>query len=65
VDGEPTEERPETTRGEGHVKVVRDFVEAVNSGDWSAHRGLDGVVRARVISACYESAAAGREVLLR
>lgn len=60
----PTEIRPRLTRGEGHLAVVRDFIEAIRDGNWSAHTGSEGVRRAKIIDACYASALRGREVVL-
>jgi predicted dehydrogenase len=62
VSGAPAEIRPQVMRGGGHMTVVREFVEAIRSGDWSAHVGRDGLARARIIDACYQSALEGREV---
>lgn len=62
VHGQPVELNPELTRGEGHLAVIRSFVEAIRSGDWESHDGSEGLTRARVIDACYASARAGREV---
>lgn len=64
VAGVPAEVVPQLTRGEGHLAVVRDFVDTVRSGDWSKEFGEQGLVRARVIDACYASALEGREVPL-
>jgi predicted dehydrogenase len=64
VAGAPAVTRPRVTRGEGHQKVVRDFVEAIRGGDWSAHVGREGLRRTRIIDACYRSAREGREVVL-
>lgn len=60
--GVPSEIRPRMTRGEGHLGVVRDFIAAICSGNWSAHTGSEGLRRARIIDACYASARLGREV---
>jgi predicted dehydrogenase len=62
VGGAAAEIRPEVRRGLGHRAVVRDFVETIRGGDWSAHVGRDGLARARIIDACYQSALEGREV---
>jgi len=62
VGGVPAEVRPRVGRGEGHVKVVRDFVAAIQGGDWAAYDGSEGLRRTRVIDACYTSAREGREV---
>ena len=63
--GVPAVVQPRVPRGEGHAKVVRDFVAAVRGGDWGAHVGEEGLKRTRIIDACYASAAAGREVPVR
>ena len=62
VGGVPAEVRPRVVRGEGHLKVVRDFVAAIRRGNWSAYDGSEGLARTRVIDACYASAREGREV---
>ncbi len=62
VHGEPAEIRPEVARGEGHLGVIREFVETIRSGDWSNDVGFEGLTRARIIDACYTSAREGREV---
>jgi predicted dehydrogenase len=62
--GVPAELRPRVRRGEGHIAVVRNFVEAINGGDWSSHTGREGLRRAQIIDACYQSALEGREVSL-
>lgn len=62
VAGVPAEIRPNLTRGEGHLPVVREFIDAITSGDWSAHTGSDGLYRARILDACYASALQAREV---
>jgi predicted dehydrogenase len=50
--------------GRGHVAVVEQFVEKVRSGDWRGHDGSTAATLARVVDACYRSAAAQREVRL-
>ncbi len=62
VAGVPAEVAPQLTRGEGHLAVVRDFVNTVRGGDWSREHGEEGLARTRVIDACYASALQGREV---
>lgn len=64
VGGVPAEVRPKVSRGEGHRAIVRSFVEAIREGDWAEHAGREGLVRSKVIDAIYQSAAAGREVLV-
>ncbi len=60
----PAEVRPLVTRGEGHQAVVRQFIEVVRRGDWSGFVGHEGLLRTRVIDACYASAKEQREVVL-
>ena len=62
--GVPAEVRPRVSKGEGHLAVVRNFVSAIRSGDWSTHNGSEGLKRAQVIEACYQSALQGREISL-
>lgn len=64
VAGVPAEVKPATGAGLGHRAVVRDFVDIVRSGEWSAHNGSEALLRTQVIDACYASAQAGREVVL-
>ena len=60
----PAEVHPRITKGEGHLAIVRDFIAAIRSGDWAAHRGIEGLQRTQIIDACYASALQGREVVL-
>jgi predicted dehydrogenase len=60
----PAEVHPRLSKGEGHLAVVRQFVNTVRSGDWSKHIGTQGLYRTRIIDACYTSALQGREVTL-
>jgi predicted dehydrogenase len=62
--GVPVEIQPKLTRGEGHLAVVREFIAAITSGNWSAHNGSEGLYRARILDACYASALRGCEVFL-
>ena len=62
--GVPSEIRPRVWRGEGHLAVVRNFIQTIREGDWSAHNGSEGLKRAQVIDACYRSATEGREITL-
>ncbi len=64
VAGVPADVHPRLAPPEGHLAVVRNFVEAIRSGDWSAHVGREGLHRTRIIDACYTSAVEGREVVL-
>ncbi len=50
--------------GGEHPLVIGEFVDAVRSGDWSAHRGEFALHRTAIIDACYRSANEGREVRL-
>ena len=60
----PAEVHPQVFRGEGHLTVVRNFVNSILEGNWSLHDGSEGLRRVRVIDACYASALQGREVSL-
>ncbi|MBA3794516.1 MAG: Gfo/Idh/MocA family oxidoreductase [Rubrobacter sp.] len=64
VAGLPAVVLPEIEPREGHLAVVRRFVETIRSGDWAGQFGEDGLRRARVIDACYASAQENREVSL-
>ncbi len=64
VAGVPAVVVPEIEPREGHLVVVRRFVEAVRSGEWEGQIGEEGLRRARVIDACYASALERREVSL-
>ena len=48
----------------GHRQVVREFVKVIRDGDPSQHTGRDGLYRAQIIDACYQSAELGHEILL-
>jgi predicted dehydrogenase len=50
--------------GRGHDAVVADFVATVRSGAWSGEDGTAAAGLARVIDACYRSAAERREIRL-
>jgi predicted dehydrogenase len=62
--GVPAEIRPQLPQGEGHKMVVRQFIDAITSGNWAAHTGSEALYRARILDACYASALQGREVPL-
>jgi predicted dehydrogenase len=65
VAGVPAVVTPEIEPREGHLAVVRRFVETIRGGDWEGQFGEDGLDRARIIDACYASALENREVSLR
>jgi predicted dehydrogenase len=48
--------------GRGHAAVVEQFVQKIRSGDWRRHDGSAAAELARVVDACYSSAAERREV---
>ncbi len=62
VAGVPAVVTPEIEPREGHLAVVRHFVETIHSGKWEGQYGEDGLDRARIIDACYASALENREV---
>jgi predicted dehydrogenase len=48
----------------GHAAVVEQFVEKIRSGRWGQHDGSGAAALARVVDACYRSAAEQREIRL-
>ena len=62
VSGVPAVIAPEIEPREGHLVVVSRFVETIRSGKWEGQVGEEGLRRARIIDACYESALEHREV---
>ena len=64
VAGQPATIAPRVPKNEGHLRVVREFVEIVTGGQWLHYHGEEGLKRAQIIDACYASAQQGREVLI-
>ncbi|MFN8531449.1 MAG: Gfo/Idh/MocA family oxidoreductase [Anaerolineae bacterium] len=62
--GSPSQIRPKVTRGEGHLAVIRNFLDVVRSGSYAVHNGYEGLKRTRIIDACYRSAREGKEIHL-
>ncbi len=60
----PATIHPQLYKGDGHITVVREFVDIIKAGNWLQYNGTEGLNRVRVIDACYTSAAQGREVSL-
>ena len=50
--------------GRGHNAVVEQFVEKIRSGEWRQYDGSGAAALARVVDACYRSAAEQREIRL-
>jgi predicted dehydrogenase len=50
--------------GRGHAAVVEQFVAKIRAGDWRRHDGSGAAALARVVDACYRSAADQREIRL-
>jgi predicted dehydrogenase len=63
-DGAAVAERVAVKPGRGHKAVVEQFVEKIRAGDWSEHDGSTAAALARVVDACYLSAAEQREIRL-
>jgi predicted dehydrogenase len=63
-DGTPVATRIPVEPGPGHRAVVADFVDTVRSGEWAGHDGSAAAELARIIDACYRSAAERREITL-
>jgi predicted dehydrogenase len=62
--GAPIATRVSAEPGRGHIAVVEQFLEKVRSGDWQGHDGSAAATLARVVDACYRSAAEQREIRL-
>jgi predicted dehydrogenase len=65
VQGVAAELHPVVGPDGGHTQCVLDFLTEVRSGEFSKYRGEEALTRARVVDACYASAAAGSEVSVR
>jgi predicted dehydrogenase len=63
-DGVPAETRLNAPPGRGHHTVVGDFVAKIRSGNWNGSDGAGPAELARVVDACYRSAAEQREIRL-
>ena len=63
-DGVPAETRLTAQPGGGHRAVVKQFLAKVRSGRWEEHDGAGAIELARIVDACYRSAAEQREVRL-
>jgi predicted dehydrogenase len=62
--GVAAETRLRAAAGRGHRTVVADFVETIRSGRWDDTDGATAAELARVVEACYRSAAEQREIRL-
>lgn len=63
-DGVPAETRLTAQPGGGHKVVLERFLAKIRSGRWHEHDGAAAVDLARIVDACYRSAAEQREVRL-
>jgi predicted dehydrogenase len=63
-DGVPAETRLTAPPGRGHKAVVEQFLDKLRSGRWEEHDGAWAIELARIVDACYESAAEQREIRL-
>jgi predicted dehydrogenase len=63
-DGAAVATRVPVKPGRGHKAVVEQFVEKLRSGSWRQHDGSSAAALARVVDACYRSAAERREIRL-
>jgi predicted dehydrogenase len=64
VNGIPVDSQPRTIVHHEHQQVVKRFIDAITLGVPMTPSGEEGVDRARVVDAIYESAAAGREITI-
>ena len=63
-DGVPAETRLTAPPGGGHRVVAEQFLAKVRSGRWEQYDGSSALPLARIIDACYRSAAGQREIRL-
>ena len=63
-DGVPRGDAAAAPPGGGHRAVLSMFVEKIRSGRWAEHDGTAAVELARIVDACYRSAAERREIRL-
>jgi predicted dehydrogenase len=63
-DGAAVAKRLKVKPGRGHDAVIEQFAAKIRSGDWQRHDGSGAAELARVVEACYRSAADRREVRL-
>jgi predicted dehydrogenase len=62
--GQAVATRVPVKRGRAHVAVVEHFADKIRGGDWRRYDGSKAAALARVVDACYLSAAEQREVRL-
>jgi predicted dehydrogenase len=62
--GVAAETRLTAPPGRGHAAVVEQFLAKVRSGRWEEHDGAEAIGLARLVDACYRSAAERREIRL-
>ena len=62
--GEAVATRVPVKRGRAHKAVIEQFVDKIHAGDWRRYDGSGGAALARIVDACYLSAAEQREVRL-
>ncbi|MGZ8634781.1 MAG: Gfo/Idh/MocA family protein [Solirubrobacteraceae bacterium] len=63
-DGTAVATRLAAKPGRGHTAVIEQFVEKIRSGHWRRYDGSSAATLARVVDACYRSAAEQREIRL-
>jgi predicted dehydrogenase len=63
-DGAAVATRVASKPGRGHKAVVEQFVEKIRSGQWGRYDGSGAAALARVVDACYQSAAEQHEIRL-
>jgi predicted dehydrogenase len=64
VAGVAAETRMNAPPGRAHKAVVEQFVGRIDSGDWRGSNGTGAAGLARIVDACYRSAAEQREIRL-
>ncbi len=60
----PAVTAPDLGPSGGYLPVIERFAATIRSGGWAGAAGHDGLRRAQILDACYESARLGREVVI-
>ena len=64
ANGEAVSKQIPVRPGRAHKAVIEQFVAKVRAGDFAQHDGAGAAALARVVDACYRSAAEQREIRL-
>ncbi len=64
IEGAPVDLAPRLPKGKGHLHVIERFVAAVLDGAAPIPSAEEGLRRVEIIAGCYQSAQAGREIVI-